>query len=319
MAIADTKRIKQAQFAEYFSINLQSPIYKPLIEEIQKGVQHGVFALHMHGMEHYWPKALLTVATHDDNVNNWLLSEGFAETEALPSHLQARWTDASKLPSSTIPEPEIEIAIDQEASLFNACFNLQPRVAVATTFVWTEAVEAAWAKAGIDVVITPGARYTCRGSKGEPAGIDKHMLNGEFSRFRQVYLVRNVYFEPSLGHTPQQLAVDAKEQTFFGRPILVEMHRFNFIGDDNKNKSSLLALKTALELMQESFTNLRFLTSLELADAMRNKTSSLIECSLTSRLRIWLRRIKQLRGFSKLSRISGFALPLWLLALLVKA
>jgi hypothetical protein len=186
-------------------------------------------------------------------------------------------------------------------------------VAVATTFVWTEEVEAAWAKEGIDVIITPGARYTCRDATGKPGGVDKRMVNGELSKSGQIYLVRDVYFEPMLGHKPERLMNDAKEHARLGRPCLVEMHRFNFIGAAEKCDTSLRILEAALKQVQHTFPEIRFMTSLELANAMRTKMPSVVEAKLTPRIRIWLRRIQQIRGFAKLARISGLAVPLWII------
>ena len=243
----------------------------------------------------------MQAAAKDANVRDWLQSDGIPGTESLPSPLQARWTDASVLPSRALENEVLRAAITEEANLFGACFNVRPRVAVATTFVWTEEVEAAWAKEGIDVIITPGARYTCRDATGKPGGEDKRMVNGELSKNGQIYLVRDIYFEPMLGHTPERLVNDAKERARLGRPCLVEMHRFNFIGAAEKCDTSLRVLETALEQLQHAFPEIRFMTSLELADAIRTKLPALVETKLIPRIRIWLRRIEQIRGFAKLA------------------
>lgn len=313
LATADTQRIRNAGGAEYFSASLSEPVYAPLREAMNEGVQQGVFALHLHGMEHYWPQALMQAATKDANVRNWLQSDCIPSTESLPSPIQARWTDASVLPSRALASEELDAAITEESSLFATCFNVRPRVAVATTFVWTEEVEAAWAKERIDIVITPGVRYTCRDATGKPGGVDKQMVNGELSKSGQTYLVRDVYFEPMLGHTPERLMKDTRERTRLGRPCLVEMHRFNFIGATEKCDTSLHVLEAALEQLQHIFPEIRFMTSLELADAIRTKMPALVETKFTPRIRIWLRRIEQIRGFSRLARISGLAVPLWII------
>jgi len=313
LATADTRRIRNAGGVGYFSTNLSEPVYTPLREVMEEGVRQGMFALHLHGMEHYWPQTLMQAAVKDASVRDWLQSDGIPGTEYLPSPLQARWTDASVLPSRALKSEALRAAITEEASLFFRCFNVRPRVAVATTFVWTEEVEAAWAREGIDVIITPGVRYTCRDASGKPGGEDKRMVNGELSKNGQMYLVRDVYFEPMLGHTPVRLVNDAKEHARLGRPCLVEMHRFNFIGAAEKCDSNLRVLETALEQLQYAFPVIRFMTSLELAEAMRTKMPALVEAKLTPRIRIWLRRIEQIRGFAKLARISGLAVPLWMI------
>jgi len=319
LATADTQRIRNAGGVEYFSASLSEPVYAPLREVMKEGVRQGVFALHLHGMEHYWPQTLMRAAAKDASVRDWLQSDGIPGTESLPSPLQARWTDASVLPSRALESKELHAAITEEASLFGSCFNVLPRVAVATTFVWTEEVEAAWAKVGVDVIITLGARYTCRDATGKPGGVDKRMVNGELSNNGQIYLVRDVYFEPMLGHMPERLVNDTRERAHLGRPCLVEMHRFNFIGAAEKRDTSLRVLEAALEQLQHTFPEIRFMSSLELAEAIRTKMPALVEAKLTPRIRIWLRRIEQIRGFAKLARISGLAVPLWMIGKAVGA
>lgn len=319
LAIADTRRIRESGGVEYFSAGLSEPVFAPLLEVMHEGVQEGVFALHLHGMEHYWPDALMQASTTDAGVRDWLQSDGIPRTEILPSHLQARWTDASVLPSRALASEVLHAAIAEETSCFSACFNVQARVAVATTFVWTEEVETAWAKAGVDVIITPGVRYTCRDATGKPGGVDKRMVNGEVSQSGQLYLVRDVYFEPALGHKPDRLVHDVAEHARLGRPCLVEMHRFNFIGTVKKCDTSLHVLKAAMEQLQHTFPEIRFMSSLELAEAMQNKLSTIVEAQFIPRIRIWLRRIAQIRGFPKLARISGLAIPLWMIGKAVGA
>lgn len=319
LATADTRRIRSTGGSEYFSSGLSEQVYSPLRAMMADGVQQGVFALHLHGMEHYWPQALMHAAANDASVRDWLQADDIPSTEALPSPLQTRWTDASVLPSRALKSQELQAAVSEEAILFGSCFNMRPRVAVATTFVWTEEVEAAWAKAGIDVIITPGARYTCRDASGRPGGVDKRMVNGEMSNNGQIYLVRDVYFEPTLGHTPERLVNDAAEHARLGRPCLVEMHRFSFIGGTEKCTASLRTLEAALGQLQRTLPALRFMTSLELADAMRTRLPALVEADLVSRIRIWLRRTEQIRGFAKLSRLSGLAVPFWIIGKAVGA
>ncbi|GAO34869.1 hypothetical protein SCT_0249 [Sulfuricella sp. T08] len=319
LATADTQRIKNTDGVEYFSKSLSEPVYTPLRDVMEEGVRQGVFALHLHGMEHYWPQTLMQVAAKDMNVRDWLQSDGIPGTESLPSHLQARWTDASALPSRALTNEAVRAVMTEEASLFGTCFKMRPRVAVATTFVWTEEVESAWGKEGIDVIITPGARYTCRDATGKPGGEDKRMMNGELNKRGQIYLVRDVYFEPMLGHKPERLVNDAKERVRLGRPCLVEMHRSNFIGATEKCDTSLRVLEAALEQLQHTFPEIHFMTSLELAEAIRTKMPALLESKPIPQIRIWLRRIKQIRGFAKLSKISGLAVPLWIIGKAVGA
>jgi len=109
------------------------------------------------------------------------------------------------------------------------------------------------------------------------------------------------------------LVRDAMERSRLGRPCLVEMHRFNFISTEEKCNNSLHALDTALNQLHHTIPEIRFMTSLELAEAIRIKMPALVEANLTPRIRIWLRRLEQIRGFAKLTKISGLAIPLWII------
>ena len=99
LAVADTDRIRQNAGKDYYSMDLTSPQFADIREQLLKGERAGVFALQLHGKEHYWPDSVMHAALSDIEVQRWLTSEGIPQTESLPSHLQARWTEANSLPS----------------------------------------------------------------------------------------------------------------------------------------------------------------------------------------------------------------------------
>jgi hypothetical protein len=136
------------------------------------------------------------------------------------------------------------------------------------------------------------------------------MLTGDVSDAGQRYLVRDVYFEPALGHAPEQLVSGLMVKTRQGRACLVEMHRFNFL---ERRDESLAALREAITQALARFTDLRFVTPLEIAHAIRGRNADLIETCSRLRFRAWLQRLTEIPRFRRLARITGFALPLWLL------
>ncbi len=317
LATADTRRIREFGGSVYYPLKLSAQQFNSAREIMLQGTRQGIFALHLHGMEHYWPPALMRAAANDSRLQQWLQGDEIQGTESLPSPLQSRWIDASTLPSCPLADEAPGTAIPEEVAEFETCFGERPRVAVATTFIWTEAVENAWAKAGINVIVTPGQRHTARDAAGKPSTPDKLMLNGERSNSGQLYLVRDVYFEPSLGHTPEQFLREAEKCFHLGRPCLVEMHRFNFMGTPQQRDASLRTLESAMEQALKMSPTIRFMSTLELAEAIRTRAPGLIEQHLLLRARIWLRRITQIRGFGRLSRISGLTIPFWLASKIV--
>jgi hypothetical protein len=232
------------------------------------------------------------------------------QTENLPSHLQTRWVDASHLPSRALDPAPIAAAAQEEVATYRKIIGRSPEVAVATTFVWNRDVEEAWKKAGVDVVITPGQRATSRDAAGRPAGVDRRMLTGDVSDAGQCYLVRDVYFEPALGHSEQRLVDGLVERTRQGRACLVEMHRFNFLSQMDQ---TLKILRAAIEASLDRYPDLRFTTPLELARAIGQQNSSVVQTAFGARLRAWLARLHEIPRFHGAARITGLAIPLRLL------
>ena len=310
LEVPDGARIAATGCTEYHALPLGDARFEALRAAMQDGIQAGVFAPQLHGQCHYWPPAVMAAARKDPAVRAWLTAPTPAATETLPSPLQSRWVDASALPSRALAPEAIEQAVAAEARAYQAVFGSAPQVAVATTFIWNDAVEAAWAQAGIDVVITPGQRATCRNAAGQPACVDSAMLTGARSAARQTYLLRDVYFEPSLGHMPQRLADGLKARTRQGRACLVETHRFNFL---QALDASLASLETGLHAALAACPDVRFLTPLELGHAIQRRDPAWIESRLRPRLAAWPARLDEIPRFRRIARLSGLALPLaWL-------
>lgn len=310
LEVPDGARIAAAGSSEYHALTLAAPRFDDVRAAMIDGFKAGVFAPQLHGQCHYWQPALLAAAQADADVRAWLNAAEPAATEELPAHLQSRWADASTLPSRALAAADIQQAVAHEAADYEALFGEAPTVAVATTFVWNDAVEAAWAQAGIEVIITPGHRATCRNAAGQPGCIDQTMLAGERSPSGQTYLVRDVYFEPALGHAPGRLLDGLAARTLQGRACLVETHRFNFI---QAADASLAALEQALTAASAGFPGLRFVSPLELARAMRARDPGWVEIRLKPRLRAWRARLDEVPRFRRVARLCGLALPLALL------
>lgn len=95
LALADTARIREADTTAYFRTSLAQ--HAAVLEVMRAGAERGVFALQLHGLEHYWAPSLLAAARRDPQVQAWLNTPGLPRTETLPAALQSRWIDAVNL------------------------------------------------------------------------------------------------------------------------------------------------------------------------------------------------------------------------------
>lgn len=302
MEVPDGSRIAADDARHYHGLPLSAPVFEPVRDALSRGRAAGVFALQLHGQCHYWPASLLAAARGDPAVRAWLTDPGPARTEALPAPLQSRWVDAAVLPSRAHDAAEVRAAVAAEAEAYRALFEASPAVAVATTFVWDEAVEAAWREAGVETVITPGRRATCRDAFGEPGCVDRRMLAGELSPQGLLYLVRDVYYEPALGHRPARLVEGLATRARQGRACLVETHRFNFLDQPD---ASLAQLEQGLRAALARCPELRFLAPAELGRAMRQRDPAWIETRFFRRLRAWRARLAEIPRFARVARLVG--------------
>lgn len=308
LAGPDTARIAADGCRSYHRIALDDPRLGAVRAAMQDGAARGVFALQLHGMEHYWPPLLLAAAQSDDRLRAWLTDAALPSTEALPSPLQSRWIDASTLPSRPLAPEAIERAAADEAHAFRAVFSAEPDVVVPPTFVWTPAVEQAWARAGVRWLVTPGQRFESRGADGQPVAGDARFDNGERAPSGLIYIVRDRYFEPALGHTAERGLAALREKTQCGQPTLLETHRFNFVGDAAQSERAASELDRLLGAARRSFASLKFMSTAELGRSYRDG-GPLVDRRLAPRLHCLVSRLARNTRLRKLAWLTGLAVP----------
>jgi hypothetical protein len=289
---------------QYHRRLLDHSLFEPVRQAIERGRGAGVFALQLHGLEHFWPAGLM--ASTDPAVRAWLTADKPGTTEKLPSHLQSRWVDASVLPSLPLGPVVVAEAVYEEARLYERIFGEKPRVAVPPTFVWTAEVERAWATQGVEFVVTPGLRSACRNASGIPDCDSGPFRNGEQGD-GVTYLVRDDYFEPERGHRAERGLEALIRKTGQGRACLLETHRSNFIGEGAVAKGAINEIDRLLGFAISHDSRLRFMSTEELGCAIRHNDANWIDHRIRPRFLAWLKRIKEIRGFSRLSRVTGLA------------
>lgn len=308
LSVPDIAAMRDDDYRDYARKTLRHPDCAPMRQALLEGRERGVLALQLHGLEHLWPPAFTRAATVvDGEVRRWLEAGDEFATESLPAPIQSRWTNASTLPSKVLDGQEIEAAVGDEVQEFQEALGEQPEVIVPPTFVWNERVEQAWAARGLKVLVTPGRRYVARDLDGRPGPVDRSYLNGEMSSGGMICLVRDIYFEPKRGHVPERAIADAVRRFRLARPALVETHRDNFLGDPGVRANSVAAVDRLFGRVLEERPSVRFMSSLELAHALRLNDGNLIENRFRVRLRVWLLRLWAVARFRKLAVLSGLA------------
>ncbi|MBC7359369.1 MAG: hypothetical protein H5U10_12620 [Desulfacinum sp.] len=285
-----------------------------LLESLRKGVKEGVFSLQLHGQAHGWEPQMETFLKRCGQAAGRFFHGGFLCSELLPPDLQSRWLDTGKGEDSTTCRKNFAEAAYREALSFSRELDRPPTVAVPPTFIWNDAVEEGWARGGVRVVVTPGKRYASRDAARRPVPDPRRRIhNGLRNRLGQTYVVRNTYFEPSLGHKAEKVLEALQRDHLAGRPTLVESHRWNFIRDDETRGRTFRELDRLYRAALNKYGHLVFMTTEELAQALTSPHSPLRERSLPARLRAILRRIWQDRILRAWACLTGLVVPGFLL------
>ena len=313
LSVADTARIRQAGALEYFAASFADAGFVPILAAIRKGMAAGVFSPQLHGMEHYWPAAVMKAAEREKTIRAWVTQDGVPRHEDLPPALQSRWIDGAQLPSRTLPEGEAAEAAKAEVRVFRELFEIREVVVVPPTFVWTEAAELGWAEAGARVVVTHGARYCASDAQGRLVAADRRLYNGQRPASGVMYLVRDEYFEPALGHRAERAIAALEAKAALGRPMLLEMHRFNFTGSAAQRQDALQETERLLRGALQRLPRLRFMSTAELAQAIARRDGELVEKRFAPRIRACLAKAAQVPELKKLAWLSGAIVPAWAL------
>ncbi len=308
LEVADTAAMAANGCREYRAKRLDDPIFGELLDVLRQGEAAGVFALQLHGQCHYWPANLLAARSRPE-VQAWLGAPGHPATEALPSPLQSRWIDATVLPSRPLLLEEVAQAAAEEVATYAAIFGHTPGVVVPPTFIWNDTVERAWAEAGIRCVMTPGRRYEGRDANGRPQARGGSIVNGQHGAAGVRHLVRDIYFEPALGHRAEALLPRLEEQIAAGRPCLLETHRFNFLGVGRED--ALAETDRLLSLLRQAYPTLCFLPPAQILAAIERRDDRYLSLDLRSRLRVLHRRLRCDYPLWRWARLTGLAALSW--------
>ena len=310
LAVPDSERIKATGYKCYYKNTLDEGLFSSVLKSILAGIDSRVFSVQLHGMEHYWPDNLMVALQTTEGVRALLDYEYPLRTEALPNVLQSRWLKVDGQSTHPLNDNEIERAVRAEADTFTSIFQQSARVVVPPTFVWSHKVEFNWKSCGLEYLVTPGVICSGRDSQGIMRQGDQVIYNGLHSASGLLYLVRNDYFEPALGHKPAEALDAVASKTRLGRPTLLEIHRFNFCNSAAQGKDSLDALEQCIKGVLKQFPGVRFMSTAELGDIYADHKSDddLIDNRLLTRVFVFMERIWTYQAMRKWLYLSSLCL-----------
>lgn len=265
----DFERISKEHFETYYNESLLSTLsrYQNIdFLNIRKLINEHCLYPQLHGREHL-------------NINRWmqLLQSGNIDFHMAFKHemfgLSTTVTNTTHdsvmaaFDSGSISPNILREAVDN----FNFLFGFNPQSFIAPNYCWNKEVE--------NILYSKGIEYI-QGVRTQLCRDDHRMYNifhymGQINEVNQIYLVRNVFFEPSSDLCKDWFNECKKQiENCFknNHPAIISSHRVNFVGRINKKNrdNSLRQLSQLLKWIVLKWPDVEFMSTNELGEVLKN-------------------------------------------------
>lgn len=273
MANPDFQKIKENGFEDYHYIGLKESYEKyngssKVLELAKTGVDNKLFMPQLHGREHLNPIVWLRA-----------LQEGDEETltafkEDIWGHPSSYFKNSKRDFSSALHVVNnVETAFATQAlleaaTMFQNEFGYISESFIAPRYIWNSDIEESLHEVGIKYLQGKILQFLPISNQEGKLKINYNYL-GKRNSFNQIYLPRNVFFEPAQNPKFNWLE-DALNRIRIAyrwkKPAIVSMHRLNFMGglEEGNRTDNLTLLGQLIKKVQKEFPEVIFMSSNEL-------------------------------------------------------
>lgn len=169
-----------------------------------------------------------------------------------------------------LPNHSPEIILSDAYYMFEEIFGFKSKSFIAPNFTWDDNIEKITSKLGIKYLQGSFKQRTSGGNS-----IFHHL--GKKNNFDQIYLTRNIIFEPSSNKDEDWVGSALKQidQLFkLKKPAILSTHRVTFIGsifEENRTKN-LKMLDDLFKQIIKRWPDVEFMHSAELGDIINNSS-----------------------------------------------
>ena len=235
-----------------------------------EGYQKGLFFPQLHGREHLNIERWLKALQEGHSILQYAFDHGFwGISKHTSPEMKASLQAALDFDDPAYKRSHIEI-IREACEDFEKLFGFPSHSFIAPNYVWPSSFEphlkefkVKYLQSGpVQVMPQGGGKYQYQ-----------KRFTGDINSEGQVYLVRNVHFEPS-----ESLSKDWIKSTFdqirmaflMNRPAIINTHRLNYIGgmEPANRERSLQLLDELLRIIKKKWPQIEYLNTVELGDTI---------------------------------------------------
>lgn len=273
----DFDKIKADGYQKYY--------YEPITETFKRHPRHDrVFSLYQEGISKkvFWPQFH---GREHLNVSNWMQALQRGDSHALEAFDQRmfsvhaennpeyynEYTDALAWHSEEQLNQQHFILTDG-LNIFKNTWGYESKSFMAPCYIWSCAIDQTLEIGGVRYLQGMINQFEPKSGMPFQYKLKYHYL-GQKNKFKQRYLIRNVFFEPS--YLPDIDNVNESLRRIriafsWGKPAIISSHRLNFIGSlvsENREKN-LVLLRQLLNGIITQWPDVEFMTSDEFGDIL---------------------------------------------------
>lgn len=275
VANPDFERIKNSGFDKYYyepfteSLN-KSPRHDGAFDMWREGIEKEVFHPQFHGREHLNVKKWMKTLREGHRSTRMAFDLGsFGLTAAVDPTLKNNYMGAF---NSGLEEDILnyKCIIREGLELFVKIFDYRSESFIATTYTWNPKIEPFLKDYGVKYL---QGLITQKIPHGDDCNIEfrKRNFQGKRSNVGLIYLMRNVFFEPSQSNVSDTVGecMTRINQAFrWGKAAVICAHRLNFIGSIDKSNTdrNLPIFKELLRRIVKQWPDVEFMSSDQLGN-----------------------------------------------------
>jgi hypothetical protein len=243
----------------------------------QDAIGKGLLAPQFHGREHLNVALFIEELRKRDSAALFALKNHMAG--CIPARVPARpnlYVETTRFRSAAEKQYVLQAQLEG-LDEFERVFGFRSRTLIPTNYTWSSDFNSAVAQAGVEAL--QGAPVM-KEQQVDGSSIPTRRHLGQRNAERQIQLVRNAFFEPSLRKGPAEKEVNhclhRIRAAFQMRiPAVISCHRINFCGfiDERNRDTNLRALQMLLSAITQRWPDVEFMSSIDLLDVIQQDTS----------------------------------------------
>ena len=273
----DFDKIESSEFKDYFYEKFTETYYhrdgnNDVKKMIDQGIDQHFIQPQFHGREHiHVLRWLHELQQQNEHFMHALKEKCFCVENTSNTNNRKNLLSAFEF-ETPLEKKFITQSITEGLAIFKSSFGFQSTSAVAPRHVWNDDIEEVLAKNNVQCI--QSALNQLVPSKNNYQSV--YHYTGETNQFNQIYTVRNAYFEPAYGSNinwEKQVLGKAKTAFLLKTPLIISMHRINFVGGINElnRLNNLTQFKSFLLKLISLYPDIEFLSTDELAKTILNK------------------------------------------------